>query len=398
MVDELPNQAKAGRGAVGNPVGRYERFSNSAVDDGWRSSQSVPGGTPPTLTLPARGRESDRFQPQPPDFAVENILDVDPDEEKISTVLHIDTSRTVINYVTSEDMAGMRTINPYRGCEHGCIYCFARPSHSWLGFGAGLDFETQIFYKPDAPEVLRRELAARNYSPSVITLGSNTDCFQPAERGLKLTRRIIEVMSECNHPIAIITKSALVARDIDLLVPMAAKRLASVSVSLTTLDPQLARVMEPRAAAPWKRLATIKALSAAGIPVTVMTAPLIPGLNDMELEKLLEAAWDAGAREAHFTVVRLPYELKDLFREWLETHRPDRAGHVLSLIRQTRGGKLYDADYTQRRRGTGAYADIIAHRFALATKRIGFNREDWDYDLSLFRKPETGGQLGFVFG
>jgi DNA repair photolyase len=370
MADEIPNQAKAGRGAVGNPAGRFERYASRAVDDGWAQN-----------ARPSIG-----------------LTDEDPDEEKIQTTLHIDTSRSVINYIESEDLAGMRSINPYRGCEHGCIYCFARPSHSYLGYSAGLDFETQIFYKPEAPEILRHELAAKNYKPDVITLGSNTDCYQPAERGLKLTRRILEVFHECNHPVSIVTKAALVTRDIDLLAPMAKKRLASVAVSFTTLDPLLSRVMEPRAAAPWKRLATMKALAQAGIPVTVMTAPLIPGLNDMEMEKLLQAAWGSGARAAHFTVVRLPYELKDLFREWLKTHRPDRAEHVLSLIRQTRGGKLYDADYSQRRRGRGPYADLIAHRFALACRRIGFNRQDWDYDLSLFRKPETGGQMGFAFG
>jgi DNA repair photolyase len=364
MADELPSHTKAGRGAVGNPAGRYERFRTNAVDDGWRH----------------------------------DLLAEDPDEEKIATRLHIDTSRTVINDIDSPDLPYMRSINPYRGCEHGCIYCYARPSHGWLGYSAGIDFETQIFYKADAPEILRAELAARHYKPEVITLGSNTDCYQPAERRLKLTRRIVEVLAACDHPLGIITKSALVARDIDILAPMAAKRLARVNVSITTLDPELARTMEPRAAAPWKRLATIKALSEAGIPVTVMAAPLIPALNDMEMEKIMEAAWDAGARRAHYTLVRLPYELKDLFREWLETHRPDRAAHVLSLIRQTRGGKLYDADFSQRIRGTGVYADLIAKRFALAKKRLGYNRQDWDYDLGLFRKPEQNGQMGFAFG
>jgi len=369
MVDELPNQTKAGRGAIGNPAGRFELSGARRVDDGWE-------------------------QPKIPD---DPLAEEEPDEEKIPTVLHINTTRTVINDIDSPDLMQMRSINPYRGCEHGCIYCFARPSHSYLGFSSGLDFETQILYKPDAPEVLRRELAARNYEVKTITLGSNTDCYQPSERQLKLTRRIIEALHECNHPLAIITKSALVTRDIDLLAPMATKNLAHVSISLTTLDPELARVMEPRAAAPWKRLATMRALSEAGIPVTVMTAPLIPGLTDMEMEKLLEAAYAHGARHAHYTVVRLPYDLKDLFREWLETHRPDRAKHVLSLIRETRGGKLYDAEYGQRRRGTGVYADLIARRFALARKRIGFSTDYDDDNTSLFRPPERHGQLGFTF-
>jgi DNA repair photolyase len=240
-------------------------------------------------------------------------------------------------------------------------------------------------------------MGAKNYEVHPITLGSNTDCYQPVERELKLTRGIVEVLAEHRHPLIIITKSALVQRDIDLLAPMAQQKLARVLVSVTTLDPALARAMEPRAAAPHRRLATIKALADAGIPTTIMTAPMIPALNDMEMEKILEAAWEAGARSAHYTMVRLPYDLKDLFRTWLMTHRPDRTEHVLSLIRDTRGGKLYDADYSQRRRGTGAYADLMAQRFKLATKRIGFNEQDVSLRADLFRKPAVGGQLGFDF-
>jgi DNA repair photolyase len=362
MVDILPYIAKNGRGTVGKPAGRFERFETKPVDDGWQS------------LVPDEG-----------------------DAPKLKTNLHIDTSRSVINEIKSPDLPYMRSINPYRGCEHGCIYCYARPSHSYLGYSSGLDFETEIFHKPDAPEILLRELAAKNYKPMAITLGSNTDCYQPVERELKLTRRIIEILAAHDHPLVIITKSALVARDIDLLAPMAKKRLAKVNVSLTTLDPDLARVMEPRAAAPYKRLATMKALSDAGIPVTVMTAPLIPGLNDMELDKLLEAAYEAGARGAHYTVVRLPYDLKDLFREWLETHRPARAKHVLNLIRNTRGGKLYDADYSQRRSGTGVYADLIAQRFALAYDRIGYGKERISLRTDLFHPPSLAGQLAFGF-
>ncbi len=374
-LDEVDNRAKAGRGAIANPAGRYERYGARQVDDGW--AQPSPAALETKMGFLAEDEE---------------------DEEKVATELHIDTTRTVINHITSPDLPYMRSINPYRGCEHGCIYCYARPSHSWLGFSPGLDFETKIFYKPNAAELLRYELAAKNYKVEPITLGSNTDCYQPVERQLKITRGILEVLHEHDHPLTIITKSALVARDIDLLAPMAKKNLAHVLVSFTTLDPQLARTMEPRAAAPWKRLATMRALAKAGIPVTVMTAPLIPGLNDMEMEKLLEAAYAAGARQAHYTLVRLPYELKDLFREWLEKHRPERANHVLSLIRDTRGGKLYDADFSQRRRGTGAYADLIASRFALAAKRIGFNRgEGRDFNKDLFHPPERNGQLGFTF-
>lgn len=364
MSDELPTQAHHGRGASSNPAGRFESFATRAVDDGWQ---------------PPNGWDDDDLAP------------------KIPTHLHIDTSRTVINDINSPDLPFMRAINPYRGCEHGCIYCYARPSHAYLGYSAGLDFETEIFYKPDAPDILRRELAAKKYQVQPITLGSNTDCYQPVERDLKLTRRLVEVLHEQAHPLVIITKSALVQRDLDLLAPMATQNLARVNISLTTLDPDLARLMEPRAAAPHRRLATIKALADAGVPVTVMVAPLIPGLNDMEMERLLQAAYDAGARRAHYTLVRLPHELKDLFREWLEIYRPERAEHVLSLIRQTRGGKLYDADYSQRRRGTGPYADLMADRFALFCRKIGYNREEYAMNTSLFQPPVLDGQLTFGF-
>lgn len=364
MVDELPSLAKNGRAAVSAPVGRFECFTTTATDDGWLSS----------------------------------LLQEEEWESKLRTTLHIDTTRTVINDIDSPDLYQMRSINPYRGCEHGCIYCFARPSHSYLGYSAGLDFETQILYKPHAPEILRRELNAKKYQVKTITLGSNTDCYQPVERGLQLTRRIIEVLQEARHPLNIITKSALIARDIDLLAPMAEQGLASVHVSLTTLDPELARVLEPRAAAPRRRLATMKALAAAGIPVIVMTAPLIPALTDMELENLLKAAFEAGARRAHYTIVRLPYEVKDLFTEWLKTHRPERAQHVLSLIRQTRGGKLYDSTYGQRITGTGVYADLIAKRFSLARKRIGYMTGDYaNLRTDLFQRPEQNGQVAFDF-
>ena len=363
MSDILSPQAKKGRGAISNPAGRFERYATFATDDGWDTPPDEDGGNPTQL----------------------------------KTRLHIDTSRTVINKIDSPDLPYMRSINPYRGCEHGCIYCFARPSHSYLGFSGGTDFETEIFYKPNAPELLRRELSVKNYEVHPITLGSNTDCYQPVERELKLTRGIIEVLAEHRHPLTIITKSALVARDIDLLAPMAAQNLAQVCVSLTTLDPALARAMEPRAAAPYRRLQTIKALTDAKIPVTLMAAPMIPALNDMELEKIMEAAWGAGARRAHYTLVRLPYEIKDLFREWLMTHRPDRAEHVLSLIRDTRGGKLYDADFSQRGRGTGVYADLLRQRCRLAVQRLGFNRDDCKLRTDLFRKPDLNGQMGFDF-
>jgi DNA repair photolyase len=351
------HQYPNGRGAVSAPAGRFERFATQAVDDGWdNGAEEAP---------------------------------------KLATHLHTDTSRSVITKIDSPDLGFMRSINPYRGCEHGCIYCYARPSHSWLGFSAGLDFETEIFHKPDAPDILRRELAAKNYKPLPITLGSNTDCYQPVERELKLTRRIIEILADTCHSLAIITKSSLVTRDIDLLAPMAAQKLAQVNISLTTLDATLARLMEPRAAAPYKRLRAMEMLAKAGIPVTVMAAPMIPGLNDMEMERILQSAYDAGARDAEYTVVRLPYELKTLFEEWLRTHYPDRAEKVLSHIRDMRGGKLYDATYGQRMTGQGVYADLIAQRFALAKKRYGYVEQISALRTDLFRAPILNGQLDF---
>ncbi|MDE1901240.1 MAG: PA0069 family radical SAM protein [Alphaproteobacteria bacterium] len=365
MDYELPSLPHHGRGAVSAPAGRFERLETSAVDDGWRQT----------------GRAADDLDETP----------------RLLTHLHTDTSRSVINHVDSPDIGFLRSINPYRGCEHGCIYCFARPSHSYLGFSAGLDFETEIFHKPDAPEILKRELAARGYKPYPIMLGSNTDCYQPVERDLKLTRAIIEILAEARHPVAIITKSALVARDIDILAPMAEQGLVRVNISVTTLDPTLARAMEPRAAAPYKRLETIAALAKAGIPVHVMTAPMIPGLNDMEMERIMQAAREAGAAGAHYNVVRLPYELKHLFEEWLRAHYPDRAERVLSLIRQTRGGKLYDAGFSQRMVGQGPYADLIAQRFDLALKRYGFPGDRTPLRMDLFRPPERDGQLALGF-
>jgi DNA repair photolyase len=361
MNDPLPFQPKNGRGAVSAPAGRFERFETKAVDDGWEE-----------------GRE---------------------EAPKLKTHLHLDTSRSVINYIDSPDVGFSRSINPYRGCEHGCIYCYARPSHSYLGFSAGLDFETEIFHKADAPEILRRELSARNYKPATIVIGSNTDCYQPVERELKLTRAIIAILAESQHPTGIITKSALVTRDVDLLAPMAAKQLVRVNISLTTLDPTLARAMEPRAAAPYKRLKTIETLAKAGIPVTVMVAPMIPGLNDAELERIMQSAYDAGARNAHYTLVRLPYELKTLFEEWLRAHYPDRLDKVLSHIRETRNGKLYDADYSQRRIGTGVLADLLGQRFELAKKRYGFSEGYYSLRKDLFRPPDHDGQqFALAFG
>jgi DNA repair photolyase len=354
MGDELSIHFRHGRGAVSKPPGRFEKISAGPEDDGWESLW----------------RDEEEFSC------------------KLKTNLHIDTSRTIINKIDSPDLPYRRSINPYRGCEHGCIYCYARPTHSFLGYSAGLDFETEIFYKPHAPEILSQELSAKNYDPLPITLGSNTDCYQPAERALKLTRKIIEVLQNNSHPFIIITKSALVVRDLDLLAPMAANNLVHVNISITTLNAELAGAMEPRASAPYRRLKTIEALASAGIPVTVLVAPIIPGLNDSEIENILSAAYEAGARGAHYTLVRLPYELKELFRDWLQIHQPERAQHVLSLIRQTRNGKLYDSAFGQRGRGSGAYADMLRQRFKLACKRLGFNCGDNSLRTDLFRPLE----------
>ena len=359
MDTPLPSLPQKGRGAVSAPAGRFEPLQGCAVDDGWAEGQEAP--------------------------------------PKLATRLHLDTARQVVNAIDSPDLGYARSVNPYRGCEHGCIYCYARPSHCYLGFSAGLDFETQIFHKPDAPQLLRAALSARNYRPTPILLGSNTDCYQPIERELQLTRAIVALLAETGHPLIITTKSALVVRDVDLLAEMAARNLARVAISVTSLDPVLARTMEPRAAAPAKRLKAIETLARAGVPVTVMAAPMIPGLNDVELERVLQAAHDAGAREANYTLVRLPYELKNLFEEWLRAHYPERAERVLALIRETRGGKLNDSTYGQRMTGQGVYADLLVQRFRVAVKKCGFARKQAALRTDLFRPPQTNVQLAFGF-
>src|SRR5690349_47947 len=318
MDEPLPSAPRKGRGAISNADGRFERGTHVAIDDGW-----------------GRGDEE-----APP----------------LETQFLRDTSKTVIARNNSPDIGFDRSINPYRGCEHGCIYCFARPSHAYLGLSPGLDFETRIFVKEDAPALLRQELSKPGYACTPIALGANTDPYQPVERRLGLTRRIIEVLSEFNHPVSIVTKSALVQRDIDLLAPLAKRRLASVAVSVTTLDRNLARTMEPRAATPERRLETIAALSAAGIPTCVLASPMIPALNDAELERILEAAAARGATHAGYILLRLPLELVGLFQEWLAEHAPGKAKHVMSLIHQAREGKPYRADWGKRMTGTGAYA------------------------------------------
>ncbi len=349
-----------GRGAVSNAAGRYEKETRFLVDDGWNE----PGDEP----LPA-----------------------------LKTEVIRDTSRTIIARNNSPDISFNQSINPYRGCEHGCIYCFARPTHAYLGMSPGIDFETRLLAKPNAAELLRKELSAPSYKPQTIALGTNTDPYQPIERTMRITRSILEVMAEFKNPVGIVTKSPLILRDLDILAPMAAAGLAKVAVSVTTLDRHLARVMEPRAGTPPRRLNAIRELNAAGVPTAVMFAPVIPALNDDELEAVLHAARDAGARSAGYVLLRLPLEIKDLFREWLEANVPDRAKHVMSLVRSMRGGKDYDSAWHERMRGKGPYADMIAHRFHLAIKRLGFNVDRRPLDITQFQRPvQAGDQLSLL--
>jgi DNA repair photolyase len=343
-----------GRGAVSNASGRFEKETRVLIDDGWS----------------------------------------DEPEASLKTEILRDSSRTIITRNTSPDISFSQSINPYKGCEHGCIYCFARPTHAYLGFSPGADFESKIFAKPNAAELLRKELSAPGYRPQVIAIGTNTDPYQPIERKLKVMRSILEVLWEFKHPVGIVTKSALILRDLDILAPMAEAGLAKAAVSVTSLDRKLAREMEPRASTPPKRLEAIKRMNEAGVPTGVMFAPVIPALNDEEMEHVLEAAKDAGARSAGYVLLRLPLEIKDLFREWLEANEPGRAKHVMSLIRSMRGGKDYDSQWNTRMRGTGPYADMIAKRFHLAIKRLGFNKDSRPLDLTHFKRPvQLGDQL-----
>ncbi len=369
MVEVLPERPRKGRGAIGNPSGRYEPYVRVGVDDGWAGADSGPDYGP--------GGEA---EPAP-----------------LRTTVEVDASRTVIAKNTSPDVPFERSINPYRGCEHGCVYCFARPGHAYLGLSPGLDFETRLFAKPRAAERLVAELAKPSYRPKVIALGTNTDPYQPIERNFEITRSILEVLWRARHPVAIVTKSNLVLRDLDILAPMAAAKLARVSVSVTTLEPTLARKLEPRAPRPNLRLETIRGLADAGVPTTVLAAPMIPALNDDELEAILEAAAAAGAGSAGYILLRLPLEIKALFIEWLEAHFPARKNRVLGLLREMRGGRLYDPAWGTRMTGTGVYADLLARRFELASKRLGLNRADWELDTTQFVRPTPGGEQLALF-
>lgn len=353
MNNPLLPPARKGRGASSNRSGRFESETREAFDDGWDSLDGEPAPLP--------------------------------------TTLGIDAAKNVISYNQSPDVPFDRSINPYRGCEHGCAYCFARPSHAYLGLSPGLDFETRLFYKPDAPELLRAELSARRYRPAPIALGINTDAYQPVERKLGLTRRLLEVLQETRHPVSIVTKSALIERDLDILRNMAAQGLAQICLSITTLKADLARRLEPRAAAPKRRLQTLERLAAAGIPTSVLVAPLIPMLNDEELENILKASRAAGAIDADYVFLRLPLELHDLFSEWLHAHEPLKAERVLHRVFEARGGKAYDSAFGARMSGTGEYAGLLGQRFRLAYKRLAFPGSP-DFNLSAFRPPLAGGQ------
>jgi DNA repair photolyase len=347
---KIPPVPIKGRGAASNRESRYAARHTEAIDDGWEPQERSP----------------------------------------LRTTVGTDTARRILSRNDSPDIPFEHSLNAYRGCEHGCIYCYARPSHAYLGLSPGLDFESRLFAKPEAAALLRRELAHRNYVPSPIALGANTDPYQPIERDWRITRRVLEVLHECRHPVSITTKSALVERDVDLLAEMARQRLAQVRISITTLDRNLARVLEPRAAAPQRRLQTVARLREAGIPVTVLMAPIIPALTDGEIETLLARAAEAGAAHASYILLRLPLELKELFREWLEAHVPLRARHVLSLLEDAHGGRVYRSEFGLRQSGSGPYADMIGQRFRLASKRHGLNVPRLDLDTNLFRPPVSG--------
>ncbi|CAN5212904.1 PA0069 family radical SAM protein [soil metagenome] len=348
-----------GRGAVSNASGRYESHTREDFDDGWGVEDLVPA--------------------------------------QITTTLSAERARKIISRNDSPDIGFNASINPYRGCEHGCIYCYARPAHAYMGLSPGIDFETKLFFKPDAAKLLEAELSKPKYKCERIHIGGNTDPYQPAERQLKITRSILQVLDRFNHPLSVISKSNLIVRDLDILGPMAQRNLASACISVTTLDRGLARTMEPRAATPGKRLEAISRLTDAGVPTIIGFAPVIPGLNDHELEAVLEAGAKAGAVAAMFVTLRLPLEIKDLFREWLAEARPDRAARVMSLIRQARGGKDYDAQWGSRMRGTGPVADLIAARFGVAVRRLGLNNTRRPADTSQFRVPvKTGDQLSLL--
>lgn len=351
----VPLQALKGRGTATRFPHRFAPDAREGFDDGWDAEEGEDAAGPPR------------------------------------TEVIWENARSLITSNDSPDIHFGKSINPYRGCEHGCIYCYARPTHSYLNLSPGLDFETKIIAKRNAVDLLRLELARKSYRPELIAIGTATDCYQPVERELRLTRQVIEVLQECDHPFALVTKSSGVERDIDLIAPMAAKGLAAVYVTITTLDADLARKLEPRAAAPHRRLRILKTLADQGIPCGVSQAPQIPFLND-DMEQVLEAAWEAGAREAFYHVLRLPWEVAPLFRTWLQTHYPQRADRVMHRIQEMRGGKDYDSDFATRMKGSGTWAELVGQRFRKAAARHGFNRKKVEFPTHLFRPPAPAGQ------
>ncbi len=356
--DLVDADRRRGRGARSNRVGRYETEIREVFDDGWESE----GGLEP-----------------------------------FRTEVRLEQAKSIIATNDSPDINFDQSINPYRGCEHGCVYCYARPTHAYLGHSPGLDFETILYAKTNAADLLTKALANRRYAPKVIALGAVTDPYQPIERTHRITREILEVLDAAAHPVGIVTKSALIVRDIDILARMAERGLAKVAISVTTLDRTIARKMEPRASTPPKRLDAIRQLAAAGVPVSVMMAPILPAINDTEIETLLTAAREAGATEAGFVLLRLPLELKELFREWLATEFPDRADRVINILRSMHGGKDYVAQFGLRQRGTGPYAEQIGLRFRMAAKRLGLNERSYKLRTDLFRHPApSGSQLSLL--
>jgi DNA repair photolyase len=366
-----PLQASKGRGAVTNMQGRYELQAREAVDDGWQQdgngdyddNDGDPADAPKSAAAPA--------PPRP------------------RTQVIYEQAKTIISHNASPDIPFNVSLNPYRGCEHGCIYCFARPTHSYLGLSPGLDFERKIIAKINAPQLLRRELSKPSYVPESIALGVITDAYQPCERELRLTRQVLQILHDCGHPVALITKSSLIERDIDLLAAMAAKRQAAATFTITTLDPEIARTLEPRATSPARRLRAIRTLTDAGITVSVSIAPIIPFITEPDLERVMEAAFDAGAVSAHYIVLRLPWEVNPLFKEWLQAHFPERAQRVMNRVREMRGGKDYDATFGMRMHGEGVWADLIHQRFEKAAIRLGMGLRGrgFQLDTSQFRPP-----------
>ncbi len=363
----LPETARKGRGAISNRPGRFEPGDRPREDDGWQGNAAICG-------------EEDEDQPPP-----------------LATTVGIDASRSIIVRHDSPDLPFFQTINPYRGCEHGCIYCFARPSHAYLGHSPGLDFETRLYRKPEAARLLRAEFSRPSYRPAIIALGANTDLYQPIERRYRITRSLLEVFSEFSHPLGITTKSHNVTADIDILADLARRHLVKVFVSVTTLNRDLARRLEPRASTPKRRLAAIAALAKAGIPVGVSVSPIIPGLTDSEIESIIAEAAAAGAESAHWAPLRLPREVKDLFIEWLAANEPLKAARILELIRDVHGGRLYNAQFGQRMTGSGPYAEMLHQRILLAIRRHGLDRPRRALDLTQFRVPRMAGAQGDLF-